>query len=235
MKPGTRVTRAKRSTIRKAIEYVPKIENSEHVEDVMFMLGLNDLRDGLTPEEVEEKTQDMLLLYQKHFPNARFHIVGVPPTDVVQHEEINEAFDKLAKFTGSQYVSTKVFLDEHTKSIRLKTMRDKVHYNDWGVRTICKEMKKSLFSPDNIGNTKLATLNRLRDQEPSKVTHPVEVEVVAATPAEITPPSAATPAEVTSSPETPQLFEEYATTENNQNMSESPKENYDPALLAQLC
>ena len=123
LKPGTRVMRAKRSTIRKAMEYVPKIENPEHVEDVMFMPGLNDLRDGLTPEEVEEKTRDMLLLYQKKFPNARFHIVGIPPTDVLQHKETNEALDKLGKETGTQFVSTKVFLDEHTKTIRSKTMR----------------------------------------------------------------------------------------------------------------
>ena len=43
LKPGTRVMRAKRSTIRKAMEYVPKIENPEHVEDVMFMPGLNEM------------------------------------------------------------------------------------------------------------------------------------------------------------------------------------------------
>ena len=181
----------------------------------------------------------MLLLYQKKFPNARFHIVGIPPTDVVRHEETNEALDKIGKRTGTQFVSTKVFLDEHTKKIRSKTMRDKVHYNDWGVRTICKEMKKSLYSPDNKGNGKLAASNQLRGQDQVKSAQPDEADAHVATPTEVTSPTEYTEVEIVTSEmdESPEIVK-FVTSEIAPETVEQQvtlKDTYDPALLAQLC
>ena len=115
-------------------------------------------------------------------------------------------------------------------------MRDRFHYNDWGVRTICKVMKKSLFSPANKANGKLATLNRLSDQEPVKVTQPVETEDQAANPVEVILPTETSQSlESPESPETVESVEHQVATDANQSKHTTPENNYDSALLAQLC
>ena len=166
LKPGTRVTKALRYTTKLATEKIPKVENPDHVEDVVFMVGLNDLKDRedpLTPEELQDSALDMLLAYQKQFKNARFHLTGVPPIDFIPHKEANEALQKLSKYTESNFISTKACLDKTTKRLRPHLMRDRLHYNDWGIKTIAKGIKKSLFSSANRESTKLAILNGKKD------------------------------------------------------------------------
>ena len=60
--------------------------------------------------------------------------------------------------TGSNFVSTKPFLDRNTGKMRANWMRDRLHYNEWGVRMLAKEVKKSLYSLANKDNARLTQI-----------------------------------------------------------------------------
>ena len=80
LKPGSHGNRKDRYTIDQAIESIPEIPKPEEVEDIVFNMGLNDLRRGLTPEAIQTKYLDMQMAYNDRFPNARQHITAIPPS-----------------------------------------------------------------------------------------------------------------------------------------------------------
>ena len=86
----------------------------------------------------------MQLNYDEKFPNARQHLTALPPLGE-KHSKANHLLQKLTAYTESNFISTKVFCDKTTKKLRANLMeRDGYHYNDWGVRMLAKEIKKSL-------------------------------------------------------------------------------------------
>ena len=54
LKPDARTTRATRYTIPDAIESVPNVRDPTAITDIIFQVGLNDLRKGCSPKVVEE-------------------------------------------------------------------------------------------------------------------------------------------------------------------------------------
>ena len=156
LKPGEKVLKQIRYTFEQATSLVPQTSEPEKVKDIVFQVGLNHTHnihnDERTIKEIQDDIQSRTLTmqtkYLKQFPNARQHIVAMPPM-TKEHEKINESLGSLCKFTGSQFVSHKAFLDNNTKKLRANTMKQKYgkidyHYNDLGVKTLAKGIIKSL-------------------------------------------------------------------------------------------
>ena len=162
-----------RYTLDKATNVVPRVQNPELVKDVVFQVGLNNIHfaieepEKIKPEDIptmnNDKTLDMQIRYRNEFPNARQHIVASPPMDT-QHIESNKALQKLIKFTGSNFITAKPFLDKNTKQLRANTMKVKhgkidYHYNEVGIKILAKGIKKSLFSTANVHNIQLTQIS----------------------------------------------------------------------------
>jgi hypothetical protein len=157
LKPGSHATRVTRYTTKQAVTDIPKIPHPSKVEEIVFQVGLNDLRQGATPKEIQEDVLDMQLKYYKAFPNARQHITALPPLDN-KHVVTNKLLQKLSSYTESNFVSTKVFQDKTTGKMRTNTMNG-FHYSaEWGIKILAKEIKKSLFSTVNTSNKQLETI-----------------------------------------------------------------------------
>ena len=155
IKPEDHVTRELRYTIKEAIEMMPKTKDRPPVTDIVFMVGLNDFRRNKDAKNLQEKYLDMQMAYAKQFPKARQHVTAMPPLDD-EYVEANKLLQKLSKHTGSNFVSTKSFLDRSSGKLRANLMRDPIHYNEWGVRILAKEIKKSLYSKANMENSSLS-------------------------------------------------------------------------------
>ena len=132
------------------------ITKPEEVEDIVFNVGLNDLRRGSTPEEIQTKYLDMQMAYNKTFPNARQHITALPPLHDA-HKEVNKQLQKLSSFVECNFVSTKPFIDQQTNRLRAKLMKG-FHYTPYGVCILATEIKRSLKSTANIGDGHLKEL-----------------------------------------------------------------------------
>ena len=94
--------------------------------------------------------------YAEYFPTARQHVTAVPPLNE-SYIEAYKLLQKLSKITGSNFVSTKSFLDRNTGKLRANLIEG-FHYNEWGVRLLAKEIKKSLYSLANRENGHLSQL-----------------------------------------------------------------------------
>ena len=161
IKPEAHVTKETRYTIDEATKSIPKARSNSSVSDIVFMVGLNDcVPNNCAPsddaKDIQEKYFEMQMKYAQHFPNARQHVTALPPMNEFC-VEVNEKLQKLSKYTGSNYISTKAFLDRATGKLRANVMVGK-HYNEWGIRMLAKELKKSLYSTANIGNKALSQL-----------------------------------------------------------------------------
>ena len=168
------MTRAMRFTIQEATESIPKTREQPSVTDVIFMVGLNDSRRGLDPKEIQERYLDMQLKYAECFPKARQHITSLPPLDD-RCLETNMQLQKLSKYTGANFISTKTFLDRNTGKLRANLMVG-IHYNEWGTRMLAKEIKKSLYSTANLNDNRLSQFleNDRVDARPVAVERPME-------------------------------------------------------------
>ena len=112
LKPDAYVVKAQRYTIDKAAELIPWVKDPTKVSDVIFQVGLNDHRRGLTPEEIQDKTLELQMKYNEKFPNAREHLTLIPPLD--SNHSVNVAIQKLASYTKSNLISTKSFIDKRS-------------------------------------------------------------------------------------------------------------------------
>ena len=156
LKPGAEVRKKKRLNVREAVRLTPKVTNRHEIQDVVFQIGLNDYRDGFDLKEITENYFHMQIEYKRLFPNARQHIVAIPPISR-DHIEVNKSLQKLSQNLECNFVSAKPFLDHATGKIRANLMRnDGYHYNDVGIRHLAKEIKKSLFSSANRESNELS-------------------------------------------------------------------------------
>ena len=157
----------RRYRVRDAIETIPWVSDTTKVTDIVFQLGLNDLRKGCSPDEIQEETLEMQMKYVKYFPNARQHLTALPPLGE-KHNKVNNLLQKLASFTESNFISTKEFCDKATGKLRTKLMKDpsndfgrNFHYSEWGVCILSKEIKKSLYSRANLYNECLTAMSNI--------------------------------------------------------------------------
>ena len=125
----------------------PKVTNPHEIDDVVFQIGINDFRRGLTGDEFIHKYTDMLVKYKKLFPNARQHVTAIPPLSN-DHEKVNKGLQKLSSHRGCNFISLKSFFDRAFGKLRANLI-ERYHYNAVGVRHLAKEIKKSLFSSSN--------------------------------------------------------------------------------------
>ena len=163
LKPESSGIRKDRYTIDEAIENIPVIEKPEDVADIVFQVGLNDARKGSTPEEIQNKMLQMQMAYNQQFPNARQHITALPPL-TSRNIEVNKHLQKLCSYTESNFISTKAFIDKASGKLR-SGLTNGIHYNNWGVKMIAKEIKKSLYSHANKNNNKINRMRGMLDTE----------------------------------------------------------------------
>ena len=159
IKPEAKVTRVIRYTTQSAIDSMPNINDPLNVTDIVFQVGYNDSRKGFSPKEIQDKYLSMQMHYNQSFPNARQHVTALPPTEK-NHIDVNLKLQKLSQYTGSNFITTKTFLDRNTGKIRSNVM-DGIHYNEWGIKMIAKQIKKSLYSTANRENGHFALLQKV--------------------------------------------------------------------------
>ena len=160
--PDCKVERHYKFTVTDATEQIPKINDPDRITDIVFQVGLNDTRKGISSEKVCNDTLEMQLAYKKHLKNARQHIAALPPLDDPQIET-NTKLQRLANQTNSNFVSTKEFRDRSTGRLRMNTMHD-YHYNNIGIKILSKEIKKSLFAESNLNDDTLTQLANMRSR-----------------------------------------------------------------------
>ena len=170
LKPGEITKREFRHTIKEAIKAIPKVENPQEVKEVIFQVGLNDFRKGFSAKEIQENMLEMQIKYKEHFPNARQHVTAIPPL-ANGHREVNRQLQKLSAHTQTNFISTKSFLDHATGKLRSNVTHG-IHYNEWGIRMLAREIKKSLFSNANINNDQLNMIKNLSTNSPAE---PIQV------------------------------------------------------------
>ena len=141
---------------------MPSSDAPESVTDIIFQVGLNDTRTGKTSDKICDDALEMQIQYRKKFRNARQHIMALPPIGDPQIE-LNGRLQKLANHTNSNYITTKALRDRVTGQLRKNLMSDNLHYNETGIKTISREIKKSLFSSSNIGDKELDHLCQIRE------------------------------------------------------------------------
>ena len=74
----------------------------------------------------------------------------------------------LSRNTETNFIPTKPFLDNNENLLRAETMKDDIHYNDYGMKILAKAIMKSLYSDENIGSNTLSNLKKLwREQLPA--------------------------------------------------------------------
>ena len=156
LKPEAHVTKINRYTTSEATESVPQVEKPENVTDIVFQVGLNDLRKATPNDKIQEDYLSMQMKYRKKYPNARQHVVAIPPL-ADRHNDLNTRLQKLSKHTGTNFITTKAFRDRNTGQIR-RNLMDGIHYNRDGVRLIAREIKKSLYSTSNRDGKQLDML-----------------------------------------------------------------------------
>ena len=145
-----------RFTTEEAINTVPEIDSPDEVKDIVFQLGLNDLRQATPNNVIQEKYLNMQIKYYKKYPNARQHIMAIPPL-ANRHNDLNQHLQKLSKFTGSNFITTEPLRDINTGKIRRNLMDQKqiIHYNKDGIKIVAREIKRSLYSSSNRDNSRL--------------------------------------------------------------------------------
>ena len=220
LKPESSGVKFKRSTTKSATEYVPKISEPEQVTDIVFNVGLNDFRDGDKPEKVQENYLDMQMCYNKHFPNARQHICAIPPLQN-GHNKVNEHLQKLSSYTQTNFVRTKEFKDKNTGKIRSNLLKDFVHYNDWGVRILAKQIKKSHNSTANVGNKRLESMCRLTENDPN-CAEPMEIDSTVPSSPSAVSPGAVPPSAMSLSAVSPSVISPSAVSSSAASPSASP-------------
>ena len=129
------------------------------MSDIVFSVGFNDSRHGLSAKKIREKTFEMQKAYYKIYRNARQHLSAFIPLGDQQIESNNE-LQKHAIATGCNFISMKSFRDRNTGSLRQNLIKG-IHFQEVGLRTYAKAIKKSLFSPSNIGNETLSAAMRV--------------------------------------------------------------------------
>ena len=108
LKPEALVIKAERFRVGTAIDTIPFVYNPEKVTDIVFQVGLNDLRRGNSHERIQEKTLEMQLKYNTKIPNARQQLTCLPPLGD-RHAPTNHLPQKLAAHTQSNLISIKSF------------------------------------------------------------------------------------------------------------------------------
>lgn len=176
LKPEARVIKETRYTTVEATEKIPLIDDPSEVADIVFQVGFNDYRNGTTPEKIQEKYLNMQIMYFQKFSEARQHIMAIPPIGKT-HNEVNELFQQLSKFTEANFITTKALRDNRTGRIRPNLM-DGIHYNDYGIKLVAREIKKSLYSTANRENQKLRMLadSMLNEQPSEPVNSDMEID-----------------------------------------------------------
>ena len=171
LKLEARVIKVSRFTTVEAFDNVPQIESPEEVKDIVFQVGLNDLRQATPNRTIQENYLSMQLKYQRKYPNARQHIIAIPPL-ANRHNDLNAHLQKLSKHTGSNFITTKSLLDKNSGKIRRNLMENKgIHYDKYGIKLVTYEIRKSLYSSANRDNPKLNILaNMERDATHSNAT-----------------------------------------------------------------
>ena len=132
---------------------IPQCEEPEKVEEVIFNVGVNDVRLGSNAQDIRYAMFNAQHKYYKQFPNARQHICAIPPTSQI-NQDVNKELADLAQATGVNFVSAKNLCDPYTRTIIPSMIQpDKLHYTGEGIKMIARQIKRSIWSQNNKINT----------------------------------------------------------------------------------
>ena len=138
-----KVVKECRFTLSKAKADIPQLERPDDVVDVVMLTGVNDIKHTSANIPVNiEKMDATCRAYSERFPNATVHIGSVAPS-CEKHVEFNCQLKKLASLRKVPFISTDAMFDRTTGRLRLNMVRG-YHYTDVGLKTLAKEIKRSL-------------------------------------------------------------------------------------------
>ena len=103
-----------------------------------------------------------------------------------------------------------------------------IHYNEWGIRTIAKETKKSLYSTANIGTDRLTIINSLNKETEKSTVAPAQTTAAkptTETPSTIPEPTENPPVQVTTANPTAETSSTIAEPMPTPTPTENPAKN----------
>ena len=146
--------KAKRYNLNEMTNSIPHCEEPEKVEEIIFNVGVNDVRLGSNAHDIRHKMFNAQHKYYKKFPNARQHICAIPPTSQI-NQEVNKELSDLAQATGVNFISAKNLCDPTTKTIIPSMIQpDRLHYTADGIKAFGRQIKRSIWSHNNKVSTK---------------------------------------------------------------------------------
>ena len=108
----------------------------------MTSLGFKDRKTTNIPDTIE-KADRTCRAYSNAYPNARIHIGSVAPSNE-KHIEYNRQLKNLASQRKVSFISTDTMFDRTSGQLRPKMVTG-IHYTTVGLKTFCKEIKRSLY------------------------------------------------------------------------------------------
>lgn len=140
--------KSRRYTIQEASENVMNCDKAEDVTDIVFNVGLNDMRRGLEPSEIRPKIFAMQSAYGKKFQKARLHLCAMPPISP-QTINGNSKLQEIARDTGCNFISVRDMSNTISRTIQPKYI-DGIHYTQAGISIMARNIKRSLHSGANL-------------------------------------------------------------------------------------
>ena len=130
------------------MEDIPKLPQPENVVDLVMLTGLIDIRStSANIKDTIKKVDNVCRAYSGHFPNAKIHIGCVAPSNK-KHVMFNNQLRQLAVQREVPFISADAMMDRNSGRLRPNMIhnvnRGGFHYTTPGVKTLAKEIKRSL-------------------------------------------------------------------------------------------
>jgi hypothetical protein len=160
------ISKSRAATIPDALSKM-NTENSRAKEKVVLCVGLNDIRDGNSAQQVAEEMEKLIKETQKRHPRCKVYICSILPVNIGELKETikqtNSYFEQLSRrMNNVYYVNTLREFTSHT-SLQALFERDQIHPNTKGsmVMTLC--IRSSLqhdHTPRNFDSHRTDTANK---------------------------------------------------------------------------
>lgn len=122
---------------------------------IIIMAGLNDLREGKSPLDVENCVRELVAALRKAAPGAKIHIATIPPTrdkyaKLMHNVAITNAIlEELAEALGVDYVDLFSHMEDDEGLLAQDCTQDGYYLNDTGFDRINDMLERHLTRGDH--------------------------------------------------------------------------------------
>ncbi len=118
--------------------------------DAFVLIGINDLGDNHTPDQVEAGYREMLEKVKEGAPRLKVHVQSILPTrgNFAKHNanvnDINERLKKLAKEFGYDYIDLHSLMTDDKGELKQELTADGLHINADGYKIWKAEVERTM-------------------------------------------------------------------------------------------